>query len=503
MSFLRKFYVDDGLNIHKKSHAANVEAHVYTIKLLKKLGLVVNDDKIVGPKTNQFLLGFQVDTKTMTVKINAAKDHELLYLFSIYQGEITARFMATVLGKAISLIPALLFNPVLFFPNTVKLIHSLVDIEDKASWDRTAMVTQTLKLEFFEFLQFYPHMSGKSLHPPVDGRFVSMDDIKMIPDVSLYVGDSGQDNTVVAGLTKRDKYRLYTFTPFEKVQSSSYRELLALQTLVDSDMLTDNEPAFYITDSQVLQTWYYHGTSKDRVAAILKHVHLTLMTKHIVLQVVWQNRWTPEIMECDTSQHYGPDDFSLRDREWSMIKKEIKAEFVLDVYAHTALHQAPRFFTASPMVASAGSPGQHQDWDDQDGWVLLFPPKALIHLTVRKLLATPHIKAVLVVVDTRQDAAHRLLLQSDGHFPITVTNVWKLSTGIHVPAEMEYKSYFAGGWHSVWVIFFNSTAKNTNLSTRCPRPPGDCQEPCLGNPRIQDWKKHQYPSKKKLRVACD
>ena len=84
-------YIDDVIVIGAQSKRKNRKRFEKLIQKFRRLGFLIQDQKVRKPARKQLVLGKFVDTKKMTIEVNKAKDHELQYLFSIFDGEVEVK----------------------------------------------------------------------------------------------------------------------------------------------------------------------------------------------------------------------------------------------------------------------------------------------------------------------------------------------------------------------------------------------------------------------------
>lgn len=246
-------YIDDVIVILSGRKSSCLRKFNKIIKLFKSLGLLMCDDKIKPPSKVQLVLGKVVDTRSLLIHVNSLKDNELLYLLSVFKGEVRLRMIASIIGKCMALDEALKIPAILYFPTLISVLNNNISEEDPSTWDNYFPVSDQMREEFAMFLREYPYLSGKWVHQPPSGKYLTSDMVKDIikEDVQITSGDSSDHCSVVLDF-KSKEYVVKRFSLSQSQQSSSYRELLALQSLSESDLIKPNSVIFFLSDSQVL-----------------------------------------------------------------------------------------------------------------------------------------------------------------------------------------------------------------------------------------------------------
>ena len=222
------------------------------VEMFKRLGFLIQDQKVKDPARLQLVLGKYVCTRTMKIHVNQDKDKELLYIASIYRGEVQVRLLAKIVGKANSWANALTVPPILWFPVTLAVINQHVDEEDPKSWDTYVTVSPEMQNEFITFLAQYPLFSGRWVSEPPKGRFITSDMLKpVLEEAKVVSSDSGKDSSVILDV-KSKEYKVVRFTANLQARSSSFRELMSLASLIQSDIPVKGTMTVFLTDSQVL-----------------------------------------------------------------------------------------------------------------------------------------------------------------------------------------------------------------------------------------------------------
>ena len=118
LAFLRKAgcsivgYIDNFFLVGKDFHecSSNVKA---TVDLFMKLGFTLHPEKSVLVPTQELTcLGFIINSHTMTVKLSVKKKDKLkaLCLQALESEQLIIRFIATIIGKIVSSLPAVQFG---------------------------------------------------------------------------------------------------------------------------------------------------------------------------------------------------------------------------------------------------------------------------------------------------------------------------------------------------------------------------------------------------------
>ena len=457
-------YIDDSSIVHSDNLAEATASHEKIKKIITDHGFALNQDKECPPARKQKILGFFIDTEKMKIFCDPKKYirlHEALYHM---QGRVLpVKTLASVLGKLISLGPALKFPIQPFLFRTIRFLSSIIGDSNKEDWD----VNITTPISILQELTFVTNSltfwSGRSIDFIKEVNTFNKEDLDSpnIKDVQVFAGDAGKDAVCVYNVRRKFRFRHLLFDLGTKQKSSNYRELQALVLLKDSNLLSDHSHVIYITDSSSLVSWVRYGTTDKYAATTLQDIYMDFHRRNIMLSAAWIPRSEPEIELADLTIRFSSDEFCLPPR---LMKKILhgKSEPTLDVFASIEQHITPKYYTRYPALGSAGSPGELCPWKDEVLWI--FPPKSYILAAIRRLINEDGIKGHLVIIGKAQNAVKRFLLPDRRHLPDYVVSFANYVTKFR---STTLESPFLKKRHLLHVLEFDKTQTNTNLQSRC------------------------------------
>lgn len=189
-------YIDDGSMVYSKDLEEAKVQHEKVKAIIKKFGFVLNDEKEGPPNTTQKILGFNIDTKKMTISCDFKKlprIHENLYYM---QGrKVPVKNLASAIGKIISLTPSLHFPPQVFLYKSIRFMASVVKESTKEDWETQITVPIPVLQELTFCLNSLPLWTGRSIEFLSKVKSFDKDDIDhpSIKDIEVYAGDAGME----------------------------------------------------------------------------------------------------------------------------------------------------------------------------------------------------------------------------------------------------------------------------------------------------------------------
>ena len=112
LGFISVYYLDDTWLMGRSKEECELNVN-HTMEILRKAGFLINVQKSqLEPKQTIAFLGFELNSRSMTVSLPADKRFDILNLCQILlDGEkFTIRFVAKVVGKLIASLPAVQFG---------------------------------------------------------------------------------------------------------------------------------------------------------------------------------------------------------------------------------------------------------------------------------------------------------------------------------------------------------------------------------------------------------
>ena len=322
------------------------------------------------------------------------------------------------------------------------------------------------------------HWSGRSIKQPDEIIYYPQIE-DFYPFQALYAGDGNEDHGAVYDLRDKNHFGILYYKYLENTYSSTHKELLVLKALILSGMAPPNSRILYVTDSMNLCNWINYGTCKPLYSSDLKRLHLACIDRDIELCMAWSAREVDVIKLADASCRGSTDEYGCRQEDNQFIREHFASNFDVDCFASPLMYAVDKFYTAYPMVGTAGCPGQNCQWDGLQ--LYIFPPRDLYYQCVERLNKAKHCSGVFLVLLNRENILQRTWLYNSNHFPDFVVKVARRSILLEAP-DLDIK--FTRSRHLCYFIFFDKDQKNEDLPSRCSQPPGHC--PCGGNQHIND-----------------
>ena len=221
-------YIDDSSIIHTSDIEEANATHEKIKSILQDHGFVLNLDKECLPSRKQKILGFIIDTDEMKIYCDPKKFvriHEALFYM---QGRtVPIKNLASVLGKIISLTPALRFPPQSFLYKTIRYLSGIVGESSKEDWDVQVKVPIAVLQEATFVTNSLSFWSGRSIDFIKETATFKKEDIDdpAIKHVEVFAGDAGKDAVCIYNVRRKYKFKHTLFNLSVKNKSSNYREL--------------------------------------------------------------------------------------------------------------------------------------------------------------------------------------------------------------------------------------------------------------------------------------
>ena len=294
-------YIDDGINAHSSFESCN-SATKNAITDLEDAGFVINYTKSkLKPVQFGEWLGTEIDTQNMIFKVPDEKIEKLHDMIAsvLSSSKTNAKYLSRITGKLSSM--HLSLGPIvrLFTRNIY------IDIENRQSWFKNFTISTECKNE----LKFwFRNLSIGNGHT-----------IKQQHTTSQILFTDASDKSYGSFILKRLEKRICfgNFSQFEKTQSSTARELLAIQYSLQSfakylthqavNVRTDN-----INAAKIIEV----GSPKPHLQTIAISIFETCLKNDIKLSPTWIPR----------EQNYVADSISkLKDTDdWSIDKNSFE-----------------------------------------------------------------------------------------------------------------------------------------------------------------------------------
>ena len=467
-------YIDDFVLLLSTDPVQAYSEFIIILNIFQELGFQVNRKKIQMPRTCHRILGFYLNSETLLLSADERKLLEIDDLITSLRVARPVKILAKVMGKFLSLGEASQIPVNCFLAKTMNfLLQTVGKTELSKNWRIVTTFPWFVREELTYLLHNILKWTGKST---LDDREIIIYNQWLSFDGWLeFSGDGNRDGGAYYAIRDKNKFGFRWFTTPERQTSTSYRELLTLQSLISSDIVPPNCKFIYITDSQTLCNWMQFGSMKLVPADILKTTYLECLDKKVILKMAWANRSHSVIEEADRAVRDDFDEYTLREEDWGFVQSHYSTPFELDMYASNKLHRTPIFYTSTPVIGSSGAPGELGDIDNK--LVFIFPPRNKYFETLKRLSQAKNCMGTLILLCNREDDLSSTWLAADHHFPSMVWAVYKRGIKVWSPY---WDGKFLRSRHSSWFIFFNTSLKYTPKHVRCSKPPSLCDS-CPGN----------------------
>lgn len=359
-------YLDDGLGL-AESYEKGVSDSLFVKDSLEKAGFLVNLEKsIFEPCQMLEWLGMIWNTNMFCLSIPERRIQDckstLADLFHRLP-KITARQLAQFTGKVISM------GPVIGNISRLMTRKCYEIIESRFAWD--SLIRFDSSHEFLQELSFW-------------SKNLDMYNCRFMKDYSKSIAILCTDaSSVAAGavcqLSGTHKYFHSNFSEVESAQSSTWRELKAIQlALFSYKENLSGKSVKILTDSKNCVSIVQSGSTKNDLHVIaLSIFHLCLQRK-ISLDIAWIPREMNETADY-LSKLVDYDDWSVSD-EFFEFMNNMWGPYTVDRFANYLNKKLPRFNSLFWNPGTDAVDCFSQDWSSDNNW--LVPP---IHLVMRSL----------------------------------------------------------------------------------------------------------------------
>ena len=370
------FYLDDWCFMCRDQEVACIRSREVQADFLAA-GLLINYPKsVLEPTSRLKLLGFWVDSVEGSFRIPAERKKKVLdHLRVILESpriRIRARELASTAGRIQSCFLAL-------GPVTRIFTRGMYEcIESRSSWRGEVLITPEVRREAAFWLASLEKWDGQAIWelPLLNPRVLHVD-----------ASDTGWGGWQ-EGLDHFDAREW--FTASEACGSSTYRELLGLERLLDIiKEEAQGEHALVYTDSLNTQLICQHGSSKRDLNSIAARIFLMCVEYSIYLKV----RWVPreENVEADIlSKFLTSGDWRLS-RVWFEYLNKRWGPHDVDRFATGSNAQLDTFNSKWRCRGSAAVDAFTQHWGGANNWVcpdFRLMERVLNHLRVCHATAT-------------------------------------------------------------------------------------------------------------------
>ena len=461
---------------------------------IRSWGFVISEEKVVKPARQNVILGYLIDTTTMTIKFDVCKLDELRFLImEAIQPKVEARYLAKIVGKIMALGYASKVPVASFLPRSIAAIAETTEEGDWKAWRKELVVTKQIHEELVFVLNNLSSWNGQDVKKPMRIHFFTSENPIAEKPFEPFIGDASKEAAAFFSIRNPHKFAIKFFPESLAMASSSRRELASVEMLVmeHSDWFQPGSTIVYASDSTSLNRWVNVGSCKPDIARILQRIFLKCFDLGVDLRVTWVPRSHALLEEADLLSRRDTDEFTLRNRDWGYIKWQYGKTFTLDVFASQFLFRAQKYYSKFPSRGSSGTDGLYQQWSQEEAWI--FPPRKLLGPCIRRIQVEADLKGALVGLDNSEGLIRSILFPNN-HAPEWVWQVYKFPIKVRMGFTEELsdamRNNFSATWHDLIVLFIDKSYSQRFLPARCFKKRGECQE-CGGNDFVTDMK-HPY-----------
>ena len=367
-------YIDDKLTV-ASSFETCLKSEAEVVEVFSSCGWVFKASKRSGdPSQSVKFLGLIVDSRDLTFSIPEDK------LVRIVEscGEllrakwVKVRKIAAVVGLIQSVRRAT--GPIVSVL-TRSLNHA---VQGAARWESWVRMDELARFE----LQWWKSNVRSVSRYPISGKLSST-----TVEVEEVASDGSALGHFCYSVGGGVRLAGRAFTPWEQVQSSTYRELLAFrETWTSEEVLArfEGKRVTHLTDSKAMCFVIERGSRNKLLQPMVVETTLALRRWGIHMEAIWRSRDEGVIRVADLgSRDYHEDDVSFDFDTFSRVLDRF-GEFEVDCFAASHNKKAVKFFSRLDVLGSAGGDFFLQRLYREDNhWV--FPPpgklcEAALHL---------------------------------------------------------------------------------------------------------------------------
>ena len=356
-------YLDDGIVAVKGMHEALKESHRVKTELVDA-GFVVHVEKSQWePSCKIEWLGFQIDLDKGEFMV---PENKIWVLNSqlrevIKAGRVTARQLASVVGKLISM--SLALGPVTRL--MTRSLYAILNVT--TAWCQKLVLTPEALQELRFWLSEISKFNGQRIWPkPSAVRVVYSD-----ASATGYGGYTVEHGTMVAN---------GHWSPEEAAQSSTWRELRAVRLVLEAfQARLENERVRWFTDNQNVVRIVQYGSRQPALQAEALKIFSACVRHHIHIEPEWIPREQNELADY-YSRMVDNDDWMLNPATFNWLNS-FWGPHTVDRFASATNAQLPRFNSRFWVPGSEAIDSFTCCWANDNNWWC--PPIYLIPRVIR------------------------------------------------------------------------------------------------------------------------
>jgi len=398
-------YLDDGFGMSQNREIC-IEDSLFVKNSLIEAGFLVNEEKsIFDPVTSLEWLGINWNSKDFSLSIPQRRINDLFTsLHSVFDKFpcFTARFLAQVVGRVISMTPVI--------GNVARIMtkYCYMAIESRKSWD--SIMSLSNPHEVFSELKFWLD-SINGINCRKMGTY-SKSSVMIYSDASSLAAGAFS-----VEVESKIFHKMWTLE--ESVQSSTWRELKSIElALISYKTSFSGKVIKWFTDNQNCVKIVNTGSMKEDLHIIARSIFSICLNLGISIDIQWVPRTENEKADY-ISKMIDFEDWGVTNNFFSFIDK-MWGPHSVDRFASNLNNKLPRFNSVFWLPYSEAVDAFSQDWSVEINW--LVPPINLVIRTIKHLIAC-NARGTLVVPKWTSAAFWPLLFDKDLRYRSYVMDV--------------------------------------------------------------------------------
>eukprot|EP00736_Rhodelphis_marinus_P001584 Rmarinus@m.22682 len=412
-------YLDDILIVASSERQSRRHTEL-VVHWLRQLGFLVNREKCeLDPSRRREFLGLLIDTHQMTFEVPRDKIRGIRRQVGItrrlaFQGRLTARALASLIGKTVAVSPAV--QPARLFSRFLNADLNRTLRTGPLAWESTVFLSKHSLRELDWWRDQFQGFNGHRFDRPPETCQLFTDASNSGWGASLLFPTRTSWNTFGA------------WDPLLLSFSINFREMFAVLLAIRNlrRHLRGQQVLVYTDNATTLAYLNNHGGRLQHLNFVRKAIHKEMVDSGCFLRA----KFIPGV-ENVTADRLSRLPRGIQFPTSWILSVFHKAEatwgpHTVDAFATASTALLPRFFSSKPEPLSSGVNALFRDWNHEALW--LFPPRNLIRRVVEKLLREKGAAATMIVPPwTAQSWMPTLQLIAESG-PFRIFNPWSQET---------------------------------------------------------------------------
>ena len=422
-------FIDDG-KVNGADRELLMWAFTFVLDTLRRAGFIISQKKTdtkdsVG--TSKVYLGFEIDSVAMTVKAQPSKLAPVKDAVRRLVGSdkpVQAKAVASVIGKVISLEPAL--GPVVQLLSRTAQMDLAQAVED-FGWNVKLRLSAQAKNTLQWLIQDFDFFNGTAIKSPANATLLRaildgcssdtpIHGWKALHKKQVAAGDASDKAVCAYGVTGiPDLYLQAVLSSEERTLSSGHRELLTVKYVLEKKTevfkALSSNTILWLTDSTNMVAFLSKGSTKQAIMTDILHTFKAARELNLRIIPVQVSRADYRLQEADHgSRFFDPDDWAIDKPSYNRITRGWSIS--IDLFSHYSNKKCDRFYSYGRAPHTSGVDAFSHSWRNETAWIC--PPTALVIPTLKKIGAS-NMKAILLV-PAWPTASYWSFLFPDGRF---------------------------------------------------------------------------------------